>query len=216
MKFSKYKKNLTWGIYHIWHKSFVFFISFIIINCVCVYERGFISFIIVCVHVWEGEREGGRGGGGAQCVCREVCICAVMRTWHVEVTGQLCGIGPLLPPFSRFRGLNSGHQAFVAGTLPAEPPCWLTRFPLPLLFWFTDWESVCSSEWGSLKSLVENIGCCPSSAQELLGGRNFLLRGWRWLFPTSLLISPHSQGMEVSQKTWVQGLSPVVTGLGDP
>lgn len=36
--------------------------------------------------------------------------------WHrVEVREQLCGVGPLLPPFRGFRGSNPAHQAFYKG-----------------------------------------------------------------------------------------------------
>lgn len=79
-------------------------------------------------------------------------------------------------------------------------------------------HGVCSSECRSLRSLVEHIGPSPSSAQELLGGwdLNFFLLGWGCFSPTSLLSSPHSQGVKVSQKTWVQVPASVVTGLGNP
>lgn len=60
-------------------------------------------------------------------------------TWHeahVEVGGQLSGLGSLFPPLGRLWGSNPGHQACTAILLPTQPSHW------PLLLsvdWLIDW-----------------------------------------------------------------------------
>jgi hypothetical protein len=61
---------------------------------------------------WKCNILAGRMDSSFPCkVC--VCVCVYMcHRSHVEVRGQLCGMGFLLPP-----------QAFEASTSPAEPSC---------------------------------------------------------------------------------------------
>lgn len=92
---------------------------------------------------------------------------------HVEIKGQLCEIGSLLPPLHRLQGSNPGHQTQGQVSLPTEPSHQVTHHcpddpfaraqscdSTPCLLSFI-LSSVCTFYHAS--TILKKNACCPTT-----------------------------------------------------